>query len=288
MATKGIFGAFLQISEVLTALSGSFRPDLISISRFDYAFDFLLQDFELKPNNFVMHSKMLRHVDRETSEIGKSGRVSSIRIGKMPGQQVCVYDKREDVIHKRKTFWWDIWNANRNERGLSELSPSNSKGKIWRFELRAGKKFLNEICNIPSKDDFHNHAGSVLCRIAESVRFAIPTSDSNRSRWPSNTIWVDIIELLRSEITFAGSRLPESRVLSYTREEAIQYLEMQIVGCYASLAALIEINDIELIDLVAELNRRIESTIHLDPGRFRGRLSAAKERYFPIRPTVVP
>jgi hypothetical protein len=87
----------------------------VSIGRADFCIDILAPDFELTPDQVVIHSHSNRSVylsqPSDLSSNGKSGRFTSVTAGKMPGRQVIIYDKRREVIDKNKPLWWDIWNA---------------------------------------------------------------------------------------------------------------------------------------------------------------------------------
>ncbi|PIE18123.1 MAG: hypothetical protein CSA65_05915, partial [Proteobacteria bacterium] len=83
------------------------------------------------------------HMDEMRSN-GKSGRYSSVTVGKNPGRQVTIYDKRAQVIAKRKPIWWDIWNANLAREGAPPLDPDAKSSQVWRIEVRAFKSCLKD------------------------------------------------------------------------------------------------------------------------------------------------
>lgn len=70
-----------------------------------YALDFLVPGFILSPENFVMHANARRadHIVYRAMQVNeRSGRVTYGTVGKMPGRQVIVYDKRAEITAKRK------------------------------------------------------------------------------------------------------------------------------------------------------------------------------------------
>ena len=68
-----------------------------------------------------------------------------MRIGKMPGREVTVYDKRADLIAKGKPEWWTIYNDLRKADGKPVLDPTDrASSQIWRVEVRAGKDHLKD------------------------------------------------------------------------------------------------------------------------------------------------
>ena len=112
MAIGGLGRVRDNLHEFLETISVMITANDVSVSRADYAIDLLMPEFELVPGNFILHSKPDRASFEEMAVHGVSGRVTSVRIGCMPGRQVAVYDKRADIIRKRKPEWWEIYNAN--------------------------------------------------------------------------------------------------------------------------------------------------------------------------------
>jgi hypothetical protein len=49
-------------------------------------------------------------------------RVSGITIGRMPGRQLCLYDKRADSLLKRKLYWPAVWG----------LDLAEHRNPVWR------------------------------------------------------------------------------------------------------------------------------------------------------------
>ena len=138
LATQGLGFARAYIDKTLTRLGVHFAAHQVSIARADFCVDVLAPDFELIPDQFVMHS----HTNRadylptdDTTTNGKSGGYTSATIGKMPGRQIIVYDKRREVIEKSKPIWWDIWNATLSAQGLPPLDPSDRENsRVWRID----------------------------------------------------------------------------------------------------------------------------------------------------------
>ncbi len=125
LATQGLGYARSYIDKTLTRLGVRFESHQVSISRADFCVDILAPEFELVPENFVIHSHTNRadylSAQDDMRSNGKSGQFTSVTVGKMPGRQVIIYDKRREVIDKKKPIWWDIWNANLDRDGLPRL-----------------------------------------------------------------------------------------------------------------------------------------------------------------------
>ena len=114
----------------------------VSINRVDYCIDFLDEAFDIDPRDFVTHSRVTTTCYYESSSVNdhvkmgqhhvgvrvvsKSDSVKSITLGKMPGRQIIVYDKRAEVIEKRKPYWFDAWGINPKDPHTYR-SPRGSK-----------------------------------------------------------------------------------------------------------------------------------------------------------------
>ena len=280
LALNGIRAVEAEFLAFVAALCGNLPPDGVSLGRVDYCLDFLFPDFDLNPEQFVMHSRLTRTTDREPSEVGRSGRTASMRIGKMPGQQVAVYDKRSDVMAKSKAAWWEIWNAKRKALGLPPISADTTQGSLWRVEFRAGKNFLKKQKGITTLEKFLRVGGSLFSEMAESIRYVSPAADSNRARWPSHSLWLAVQSHLAAGLHEMTDALPASRVREIASAELIDILDKQILGCEATLIAALDLADVELSDLARFAADRIKKQIESDPDRFRHKMTKATERYF--------
>lgn len=132
LALYGLGGVRARLYGFLEAL-GIFVPlGAESIGRVDYAVDILAPGFVLEPERFVMHSHATRIDHSEPDPMvrhGTSGRVTSVTVGKMPNRQVIVYDKRKEVIARRKVHWWEIWNACLAHRGEPRSTRRTAKDR---------------------------------------------------------------------------------------------------------------------------------------------------------------
>lgn len=63
------------------------------ISRFDYCFDFISENFELNPRNFIGHSRTTKsyiekRTELEVSCVERGGRLETVKLGTLPNRQV--------------------------------------------------------------------------------------------------------------------------------------------------------------------------------------------------------
>lgn len=193
LALNGLDRTRQMLDGLLVRLGFRLPHEGVSINRVDFAVDILAPDFVLDPDSFVFHSRANRKAiaEFETVEMnGHSGRTTSVTIGKMPGRQIIVYDKREEVLKRRKHDWPLIWNANLQAAGLAPLDLADRvTSQIWRVELRLGKNALRNRKDIRGWGSLHEHLQTEMDRLASDVTLTVPAPDSNRSRWPLHSIW---------------------------------------------------------------------------------------------------
>jgi hypothetical protein len=142
------------------------------------------------------------------------GRLTGLPFGARAGAlSALIYDKTHEIKYNspEKGYMWDIWQYEAEKQGFC-LLPS---AKVWRIELRFKRPALNEM---KQEDVFHGidnaytleqhlpglwsyavgHVGGVVHRFPDGrvqrlpdgwLRYIMPTSDTNRSRWPVHPDW---------------------------------------------------------------------------------------------------
>jgi hypothetical protein len=273
--------------ENLTALCDElgFRLPLdgISINRVDFAVDILAPGFVLKPDAFVFHSRTNRKVisEFETVEMnGRSGRTTSVTIGKMPGRQVIVYDKREEVLKRRKHEWPLIWNANLEAVGLPSLDMADqSKSQVWRIELRLGKEALRSRHDIRGWGSLYEHLQAEMNQLVQDVTLHVPSGDSNRSRWPLHPLWPMGQEVVATRLFEHEPRVPPDMV----REVDLREKQLEILKLIASLSvtlAYLEGRQPDVFEtFLARLPIRILKFLDQHPRGVQQRFSEAALKY---------
>lgn len=254
----------------------------VSIGRVDYALDFLAPSFVLVPEQFVMHSNANRadHVEHpEVSINGRSGRVTSVTVGKMPGRQVILYDKRAEVIAKHKVGWWEIWNATRARSGAPPLDRENpAESRIWRVELRAGKRHLKDDWNIRTWADLDNQLGDLMACMLDAIRYTQPTADSNRSRWTDNYLWKLVRQKTDGDLFEMRNYADPDKVKLVQKQEHDQLLASQMLGLLISRAAVHGIEEDKLQAFATAIGHNMADSISDAKERFGTKLALAKNR----------
>jgi hypothetical protein len=283
LAVNGLGGARAELYRTLATLGITVAEQGESIGRVDYAIDILAPEFSLDPQHFVMHSRTGRsdHIEIENiATHGHSGRVTSVTIGKMPGRQVIVYDKRAEVIAKHKVGWWEIWNAKRERMNQRPLIRENAMdSQIWRVELRAGKNLLKEFWKVRHWSDLDNRFGDIIHGTLADVRHAVPSRDSNRSRWPNSALWDHVSAEAKSDLfemqIFAGA----DRIKQVQIEEHDRLLAAQITGLFVTRAALQGLQIDDLSNFVVMKARAIANEIKSERSKFERKLDRSRGRY---------
>jgi hypothetical protein len=116
----------------------------------------------------------------QPSTIFRGRRLESVTIGKMPGRQIIVYDKRREAIEREKSFWFKSW-------GIAKDDPN---AEVWRVEVRAGKKELKSKYQIRRLEDFETGIGDLMVNALQEIRYlAHEQRDSNVSRQELHPLW---------------------------------------------------------------------------------------------------
>jgi hypothetical protein len=285
LAIRGLGYVRTHIANTLERLGVRYGPRQVSIGRTDFCVDILAPAFELTPENFVIHSHSNRadHLTPEdhTLSNGKSARFTSVTVGKMPGRQVTIYDKRLEVTDKRKPIWWDIWNENRKSEGLPPLDPKDrSESRIWRVEIRAGKRIMKDRWGITTWEDFDAKFGDVIAEAFEKIRYCEPDpTDTNRARWPNHEIWEVAKVDADEDLTELRSHVNASAVKEVHKADQIKMILALALGNCTTLAALEGVESDDLQGYMQDMGERLRTEIQADPERAANKLSKAKERY---------
>ena len=283
LAERGLGGARADLYGVMDALGIEVPQGAESIGRIDYAIDFLAPELVLVPEQFVMHSNASRQDHLEQSEVrvsGKSGRVTSVTVGKMPGRQVIVYDKRAEIIAKQKLAWVDVWNASLAHQRLPELDITDpASSRVWRVELRAGKRQLKERWQITTWGQLHDRLGDLVTEMIEAIRYTEPCRDTNRSRWPDGHLWQAVRSEVDEDLFELRNFAPPETIRRVNKDTHLRLLSRQCLGLLISCAALEEVAFDDLPAFFQAQQTELIREVKDNPRRFEARLREAKARY---------
>lgn len=300
---SGDWGIFASVSAVRVALHGlakvrahlietlkrfgvAYREGSERINRVDFALDFLMPDFVLTEDNFIMGHRFARSkagmVGEPYRQDGKSNRVTGVTVGKNPGRQIVIYDKRLQIMSVRdKMFWLEIWNRNQEAKSLPPIDLSNPEtSRVWRIELRLYKNILKgKRYRISSFGTLERKLSYMFAELLKDVRYVQPTNDHNRSRWPNHPIWDRVKFELESELIAQHSDLPMGRVLEIHRAEKTQMLKQQIAGCIIAIAGLHEVPARHFKAFASETTGQILAHYKNHPNETKRKLELAINRF---------
>ena len=232
LATLGLTAVHKYIGETLAAL-GVPDPQL-SVGRVDYAMDYLMPlEFALNPAHFISHSRSSRAEHATSAALTGEPQdellvhwaaraVKAVTIGKMPGQQVIVYDKRREIIAHGKHEWLQIWDV-----GEEELDGH----AVYRLELRAGKKHLKDW-NARNFSQLQAKLGDMFACMMKDIRHVVPSEfEKNPSRWAFSHLWRQATQDLTEGLAenFDGSL--RGRIITGSRDQIYLQRKKQILDC---------------------------------------------------------
>lgn len=246
-----------------------------SVNRIDYALDFLVRAFELRLDSFVAHArtKIRPHWGSATagdpnqpSAVFRGRRLESVTIGKMPGRQIIVYDKRGAAIAQRKLFWFKLWKIDR----------ADPTAQVYRVEIRAGKKELKDRWGIRTFDDVERVIGDVARHALDEVRYVAPSQgDSNVTRQRLDPLWAATrARVERGLFDFRAGLLP-NQLREVERQLAIDTYTSLVLGNLAGLAVAEGMDDEEIESELPERVRQLVINAMNDSG---GKIQRCVER----------
>lgn len=251
-----------------------------SVNRVDFAMDFLTQGFELHLNNFVAHPncKEAPHWGEnappgdpnQPSAVFRGRSLESVTIGKMPGRQVIVYDKRRAAIALHKPFWFKVWDIDRKD----------ATKEVWRVELRAGKKELKDRWAIRTLEDVENSIGDVMANALTEVRYLDDhQTDSNVSRQRPHALWQAAEEALGRSLTEYRSGLTPGQLLEIERDQALRNYAQLIIGNAIGYGVVAGLSNEEIFERLPDLLRDLAHSALIDTeDKIAQSINRARER----------
>jgi hypothetical protein len=246
-------------------------PPNVKIGRFDYCFDFIMSnDFEPNPKHFIKHpkSKIKGVVDEKIDFAMEGVYFQSVTVGKMPNRQAIIYDKTAEIVDHLKPYWWEIWG----------LKPESLEGRIWRIEVRAGGNELDRW-RLRTFEDMERMVGDVVLDILKRIRLAIPTDDTNRSRWPSHPLWLASQQSAETLLAPYISKADRKKIITDLRENVTTRAVKNIRGSFATLTHLLGYEDDEVDKTIEFIADDVFTFAEENPKEFQKRVKRAKDKY---------
>lgn len=283
LALLGLEAVRADIEDTISQLGLYVPAEGVSIGRVDYAIDILHPSFVLDPRNFVAWGRTKIGTQEDLSEqraTGRSGRFTSVTVGKMPGRQVIVYDKREEALVKRKHEWPFIWDKALTDLGHPPLDMSDAgQSRVWRIELRLGKLALKDRAGIRGWSSFYRGLQAQLVELTEAVELCLPCADSNRARWLPDPAWT----LAKDFIADGVFRDPLPIDQEVIHEAVLLDKQREFLGLASShlvtLAVLEGVNIDDFSEFLEHMPGRIEHFLDMHKRGLDDRMSDAATKY---------
>lgn len=242
LATGGLAGAEKHFRECMEAFGIKYVETQLRVARADFAVDILAPWFEPNREALVVPpgTKVTEYtgVD-DTATMASGARVTGLRAGAIANRQLAIYDKRMEVIQSKKMGWVTIWNAARTKTNLPPIDLADrDTSQVWRFEMRLGSKQLRNRFEMRSWQDVHDTIGDAFTDALNRIRYTIPTSDSNRARWPAHELWVRVVEAIKDGLHAHCAGVVPSDVIEANRNAKMREIDAQLAGLFVTRAAL--------------------------------------------------
>ncbi|MBL1272253.1 MAG: hypothetical protein COB25_007370, partial [Oceanospirillales bacterium] len=171
-------------------------------------------------------------------------KIESITIGKMPGRQAIIYNKRKAAIEQGKTFWFKVW----------DIDPTDTTKKIWRVELRAGKRELKDKWQLTTFQDIEDCIGDVFAEATDQIRYLDDhQTDQNVSRQTLHPLWQAVLKAHEENLCDYRAGITPNQLKEVIREQQQEIYVQQIMGNAAGLAVVLGLNKQEIREQFSQM-----------------------------------
>ena len=273
----GYYGAKERILADLKGFGATIGRE--SINRVDYCFDFLMQDFTLKAEQVVAPPTCSisgyiegRSIDDVSAFAFRGRNLETLTVGKMPNRQLQIYDKRREVISKRKPYWFKVW----------KTDPKDKTQQVWRVEVRAGKKHLKDRWNIVTFQDLENSLGDIVIRALEDIRYLDNDQDYdtvNVSRARLHPLWEAVRAAALQSLCESRSGLCPGAIKNQLRHQMIEDSRKAVAAHARRFAVGLGLTDEQIRnDLPKIVFDTLALDIDKDPEEFLAKTYAVQQK----------
>ena len=283
LATGGLEGAEKHFRECMEAFEIRYVETQLRVTRADFAVDFLAPWFEPDRESLIVPpgTTVTEYVDENiTVTVSNGSRVVGLRAGAIANRQIAIYDKRAEVIQKKKMGWLTIWNAALKAKDRPSIDLTDRlTSQVWRFEMRLGSKQLRNKFEMRSWQDVSETIGDAFADSLKRMRYCIPTSDANRARWPTHELWRQFDDVISNGLLKHRAGVLPSDVIYANRAAKMRELDTLLSGLFITRAA---ISDVSANELEEFMERHVD-TLMLLVGEHsvsvKERIAKARRRY---------
>ena len=273
----GLYGAKERILADLKGFGATIGQE--SINRADYCFDFLMQDFSPRAEQIIAPPTSSksghiegRRIDDVSAFAFRGRKLETLTVGKMPNLQLQIYDKRREVIAKRKFYWFKVWKTDHKDKTQ----------QVWRVEVRAGKKHLKGRWNIVTFQDLENSFGDIVIRALEDIRYLDNDQDYdtvNVSRARLHPLWQAVRAAALQSLCESRSGLCPGAIKNQLRHQMIEDSRKSIAAHARRYAISIGLTDEQITeDLPKIISNVLAHDIAKDPDAFLAKTYAVQQK----------
>ncbi|WP_037317879.1 hypothetical protein [Ruegeria halocynthiae] len=283
LATCGLEGAEQHFGACMEAFGIKYVETQLRVARADFAVDLLAPWFEPDREALVVPpgTKVTEYtgVD-ETATVSSGARVVGLRAGAVANRQLAIYDKRAEVIQQNKMGWLTIWNAALASVGKPPLDLTDrASSQVWRFEMRLGSKQLRNRFEMRNWQDVRNIIGDAFTDALGRIRYCIPTTDSNRARWPAHENWQQFEAVVGNDLLQNCAGVLPCDVIQANRAAKMRELDAQLAGLFVTRAAISEVSADELEGFMERHTEVLVRLIKEHSAPAKERLAKTRGRY---------
>ena len=275
LAARGFEGTLDAMYHELDVIGATVLAE--RIARVDYAMDWRVDGaFRLDPHRFTLHgtTKAQAH-GAEIEHHWQKRTFTGLTIGKMPGRQICIYDKRKDIVAKRKAEWWEIWGIDREEF-------EGSGDQIFRIEVRAGKKHLKEQWGVNTWDDLRDRLGDIYQHALDRVclKSRLWGEHENVTRIADDEWWQRARAVISKNLFEWISGAEPGVIKEVIEDQQRQMISAQMIGLSANLAVLSGLPEDRLFELPGMIAAMLAENVKGEEAeKFKIRMKKVLRRY---------
>lgn len=246
-----------------------------SVGRVDFAVDFGMdKEWQLQPDCIIAHSNATASVNKEAremhlQEVMSGRRCTGVTVGKMPNRQICIYDKTKEIIAKRKDYWRKVWRL--DERPEVE--------RVWRVEMRAGKRHLKEDWQVSTIAQLKEKVGDIFAYSLLRIRLHDYEDDNpNITRRAVHEVWKKLSSIVKAGFTLNGE-CPNA-VKECHREQAMDNIRKVYETTLPTFARVFGIPENRMEEAILPITRILEASIRANSDKNKERHRRAGNRYW--------
>ncbi|MDF1687959.1 MAG: hypothetical protein P1U50_14315, partial [Parvibaculaceae bacterium] len=143
-----------------------------------------------------------------------------------------------------KTFWFKVW----------DIDPTDTTKKIWRVELRAGKRELKDKWQLTTFQDIEDCIGDVFNEATDQIRYLDDhQTDQNVSRQNLHPLWQAVLKAHEENLCDYRAGITPNQLKEVIREQQQEIYVQQIMGNAAGLAVVLGLSKQEIREQFSQM-----------------------------------